>query len=492
MDFALILPPNGPRGTRLVEALREAILSGRIAPGQRLPPSRVLAGQLGVSRGTVVIAYDELVSQGYCGARVGAGTYVTVTPPPRRPAAELPVELPALSDWGARLEIPDVGQARPPVLYDFRPGLARETFPEAALGRALRRAASMLSPGYGAGDPAGSPRLRAALAAHLAHARAVRADVSQVLVVSGSQQGMDLATRLLLNPGDRVVVEEPGYPRSQAVFHALGVEVLPVPVDADGLDVSRLPAGGARMVYVTPSHQYPTGAVLSPERRLALLDWAARHDAWVLEDDYDSEFRYSGPPLPSLQGLDRADRCIYLGSLSKLLHPALRAGYLVVPPGLVAAATAAKNTLDQATTPVIQEALADLFISGEIERHLRRALRGYRARRGHMLAALAQHLPVAVRVWPITGGLHVFLQAHGLDPAALLDRTSACGVAIVDGASYFRCPPSDATCVLWFSGIAPELIEPGVQALGAALTYPAAARLPLPRYAPGKGDKGRA
>jgi GntR family transcriptional regulator/MocR family aminotransferase len=360
------------------------------------------------------------------------------------------------------------------VRFDFRPGLARETFPEVALGRALRRAAATLSPQYGSGDPAGSPRLRAALAAYLAHARAVRAGASQVIVVSGSQQGIDLATRLLLNPGDRVCLEEPGYPRSQAIFHALGAEAVPVPVDADGLMVSRLPADGARLVYVTPSHQYPTGAVLSPERRLALLDWAAHHDAWVLEDDYDSEFRYSGPPLPSLQGLDRGERCIYLGSLSKLLHPALRAGYLVVPPALIPAATAAKSTLDQATSPIVQEALADLFTAGEIERHLRRALRGYRARRARMLDALTKHLPRNVRVWPVSGGLHVFLQVPGVDAPSVLERARARGVALLDATNCYRTEPDAASFILWFSGIRPELIEPGVAALAGALAVPEA------------------
>ncbi len=468
LDFALILPPEGPRGARLVEALREAIHSGRVADGERLPPTRALATQLGVSRGTVVEAYEELVSEGYCAARVGAGTFVTVASPPRRAVLEgAPVRL---SGWGRRLSIAAPSpEAAEQVRFDFRPGLARETFPAAALGRALRRAAEQLGAEYGAGEPAGSPRLRAALAAYLGRARAVRADPSQVIVVSGTQQALDLASRLLLNPGDSVCVEEPGYPRALAVFRALGVRMLPVPVDSEGLVVAALPPEGARLVYLTPSHQYPTGAVLSPERRLQLLDWAAEHDAWVLEDDYDSEFRYSGPPLPSLQGLDRAGRCIYLGSLSKLLHPALRGGYLVVPPALRAAATAAKSTLDQATTPIVQEALADLFESGEIERHLHRASRGYRARRDRLLAAFAAHLPPQVRAWPVTGGLHAFLEVPGVSSAQIRDGALARGVAITDAAEYFQSPPSGAAIVLWFSRIAPELIEPGVAALAAAI-----------------------
>ncbi len=468
MDFALILPKDGPRTVRLVEALREAILGGRLNPGERLPPTRSLALQLSVSRGTVVEAYEELVSQGYCAARVGAGTFITVTAPTRGLSPAVP---PAqLSAWGARLPSPPPETvAEEPIRFDFRAGLDRDTFPAAALGRALRRAAERLGGEYGTGAPAGSPRLRAALAAYLARARAVRTDPSQVIVVSGTQQGLDLAARLLLDPGDTVVVEDPGYPRALEVFRALGARLLPAPVDRDGLVVSMLPPGGARMVYVTPSHQYPTGAVLSPERRLALLSWAAEHDAWVVEDDYDSEFRYSGPPLPSLQGLDRSGRCLYLGSLSKTLHPALRAGYLVVPPALAAAAVAGKSTLDQATTPVVQEALADLFEAGEIERHLQRAARGYRARRARMLTAFAARLPADVHVWPVTGGLHAFLEIPAAAPAALQARLRAHGIAVIDAADYYQSPPDGTALVVWFSRITPDRIEPGVAALAAAI-----------------------
>ncbi|HZQ38332.1 MAG TPA: PLP-dependent aminotransferase family protein [Dehalococcoidia bacterium] len=485
-DFALILPAEGPRGERLVEALREAILGGRLAPGERLPPSRTLAAQLGVSRGTVVAAYEELVSEGYCAARVGAGTFVTVSPPPRR--LPVPGGAPALSGWGRRLSLPMADLAREPrtgasandrtapVRFDFRPGFAAETFPAEALGRALRRAATYLGTEYSSGHPAGSPRLRAALAAHLAHARAVRATPEQVIVVSGSQQGIDLASRLLLDAGDRVCLEEPGYPRARAVFAALGAETAPVPVDDDGLDCAALPHGGARMVYVTPSHQYPTGAVLAPERRLALLDWVQQRDGWLLEDDYDSEFRYSGPPLPALQGLDRAGRCLYLGSLSKLLHPAVRVGYLVVPPALVPAAVAAKGTLDQATSPAMQEALADLFEAGELERHLRRALRGYRARRSRLIAACATHLPAGVRLWPVTGGLHAYIEAPDADPARFQSEAGARGVAINDGSSCYQSPPPGTRLILWFGRIPPERLDPGVAALAEALRAASTAR----------------
>jgi GntR family transcriptional regulator/MocR family aminotransferase len=321
----------------------------------------------------------------------------------------------------------------------------------------------------GAGDPAGSPRLRAALVAHLGRTRGLRADPSQVVVVSGSQQGLDLAARLLIDPGDRLCMEEPGYPRARRAFQAAGAAVLPVPVDAGGLATACLPDEPARLVYVTPSHQHPTGAVLAPERRLALLQWAEAHDTLILEDDYDSEFRYGGPPLPCLQGLDRSGRCIYVGSLSKLLHPVLRVGYLVVPPALVPAVVAAKQTLDQSTSMVMQEALADLFESGEIERHLRRAARAYRARRAHLLAALtATPLPGA-RVWPITGGLHTFIEIPHVTPAALRSVAESRGLGLAFGDDCYLEEQPGTRLILWFGRLPAAAIAPGIAALAAAV-----------------------
>jgi GntR family transcriptional regulator/MocR family aminotransferase len=467
LDVALILPSdNRPRGERLVEALREAILSGRLRAGEQLPPTRALAAQLGLARGTVVIAYEELIAEGYCAARTGAGTFVTIEGGGTRPrVADAP---PRLSAWGERLQ-PGTTPSAPPVRWDFSSGRGGDRFPTHPYARALNRAVAGIAAQEGPGGAAGNPRLRAALAAYLARARAVRATAEEVIVVSGGQQGIDLASRLLLDPGDAVVVEEPAYYRARAVFAALGARVIGVPVDSGGLQVDRLPESGARLVYVTPSHQFPTGAVLAPERRLALTDWVARHDAWLLEDDYDSEFRYSGPPLPSVQGLDRAGRCLYLGSLSKLLHPALRVGYLVVPPALATAATAAKSTLDTATNPTVQEALAELFETGEIDRHLHRAGREYRQRQQRLLSACAAHLPRDVTVWPLTGGLHLFLEAPCIDSERLRKELAARGVAATDGRPCYLQPPTGATLLLWFSRIGVDAIVDGVAALGEAL-----------------------
>ena len=473
MDLALHVAPDGPRGQRLLEALREAILSGRIGAGVRLPSSRLLATQLKVSRGTVVAAYDELVSEGYCEARVGAGTFVAIAPPappPARPAGDL-----RLSAWARRLRPRDDDTSEADGdAFDFRSGLAREPFPATALTRALRRAAERVANSPGAGDPAGSPRLRRALVSYLGPARGLRADPSQVIVVNGSQQGIDLASRLLLDPGDRVCMENPGYPRSRAIFEALGARLVPAPVDDAGIVTGALPEDGGALLYVTPSHQYPTGGVLAPERRLQLLAWAEALGVWLLEDDYDSEFRYIGPPLPCLQGLDRAGRCIYVGSLSKLLHPALRLGYIVVPPALVPAAVEVKRAMDMATSPLIQEAVAELFESGEIARHLRRALRAYRRRRAHLVAALAGGLGPGVRVWPVSGGLHVYVEAPEIPPERFFPQARARRLLLVDAADCWLGPAGGTRLIVWFSRIPVERIAPGIQALREALAVAAA------------------
>lgn len=426
--------------------------------------------ELSLSRGVVVAAYEELIAEGYCVARTGAGTFVSggVTAHDR-PMAQEPVRL---SAWASRLPasaaaLSAVTQGQP--RYDFGSGVAPDGFPGAAFQRAFRRAVDNLAGQRGAGDPAGSLRLRTALASRLARARGLRADPSRFVIVSGSQQGLDLASRLLLEPGDTVAVEEPGYPRARHVFDVLGCRLAPIPVDQHGVDSDALDAHDASMVYVTPSHQYPTGAVLSLERRLALLKYAGAHDAWILEDDYDSEFRYVGPPLPCLQGLDRDGRCVYLGSLSKLLHPALRIGYLVLPPALASIAVAAKGALDQATSPLIQDTLADMFESGESDRWLRHSSRLYRAKRARLIANIPILTAVGATVWPVTGGLHAFVQIPAVDSIRLFAALAERSITVVDGSEAWLSPSGGASLILWFSRIPLELIGGGLRALACAI-----------------------
>ncbi|MDR0810576.1 MAG: PLP-dependent aminotransferase family protein, partial [Gemmobacter sp.] len=314
-----VLPEAGPRGRALYIALRRLIETGALPPGAKLPPSRDLAARLGLARGAVVAGFEMLAADGFTEARTGRGTFVAGAVPqvaPARPRPETPF---------AALTLPgDLGLARPdPISLDrFR----------AILNRHLARPPANL---FHYADPRGDAGLRTEIAAYLRTARGLRLDPGQIVLTSGTQGGLDLVARAVLAPGDPVWIEEPGYPSGKAAFAPQ--RLVPVPVDAEGLDVAagRAACAEARAAYVTPSHQFPLGVTMTMRRRLALLDWAAEQGAWVIEDDYDSEFRFAGPPLTALQGMDGAGRVIYAGTFSKALMPGLRTGYLVLPEPLV-------------------------------------------------------------------------------------------------------------------------------------------------------------
>src|SRR5581483_860712 len=378
--LALRLDGDGPLHRRAYRALRDAILAGRLAPAARLPSTRELADELGVSRNTVLQAYDRLVAEGYATARPASGTFVAASLPaarartnPRRPAAiaEAPADGdPRLSAIGERLM--DVARGRraswslprEPLPYDFRYGEpAYADLPLATWARILGRRARRLSVRRLAYQPpGGAAELREQLASYLGRARGVACSAEQVLVVHGSQQAIDLTLRVLVDPGDRVVLEEPHYTGFSLCAAAVGADVVHVPVDEHGLRVEELAAvRSARLACVTPSHQYPAGGVLSLPRRLPLLDWARSLAAYVLEDDYDGEFRFEGHPLESLQSLDRHGRVLYMGTASKILFPALRIGWLVVPPVLADPFRAAQALSDTGTATLEQLAFADFI-----------------------------------------------------------------------------------------------------------------------------------
>jgi GntR family transcriptional regulator/MocR family aminotransferase len=420
--IALLLPPltasaATPLHRQLFDALRAAMLDGRLGPEARLPASRALARELGISRTTVMTAYDQLTAEGFLIGRSGSGTFVSETMPgdlirarAMAPPAEAP---PTLSRRGAVLAgasphpVPPAGR----LLRPFRAGYpAVDAFPteiwaRLAARRWRRGAASLL--GYG--DPAGYLPLRVAIADYLRRSRGVRCTEAQVIIVSGSQQGFDLTTRLLLDPGDVAWVENPGYAGVSGALRGAGVRTVPIPVDADGLDIAageRL-APEARLAAVTPSHQYPAGVTMTLARRLALLEWAARASAWVLEDDYDAEFRYSGRALEALQGLDSEGRVIYLGTFSKVLAPALRLGYLVVPPALVDAFTTAVDVTSRHAPTIEQAVLADFIAEGHFARHLRRMQALYAERQGVLVEAAREMAGDMLDVRPAEAGLHV-------------------------------------------------------------------------------------
>jgi GntR family transcriptional regulator / MocR family aminotransferase len=434
MDWQFEVGARGDRTTALYQQIRAAVLDGRLRPGDRLPPTRELATLVRVSRGTASAAYDRLTAEGFVEGRVGAGTFVAehVRPTSSRRAPG------GAARPRAAFGIP--ASAPPPVHErhrgaDFTVGVPDPALFPLATWRRLVSAelrATRLSAGYA--DPAGHAGLRAAIARHLGLARGLRAGAEDVVVVNGAQQAFDLVGRVLLEPGTVVAVEEPGYPPVRRLWASLGARIEGVPVDAEGIVVERLPAR-ARLVYVTPSHQFPLGAVLSARRRTELLAWADRHDAVVVEDDYDSEFRFADRPLEPLQARDTSGRVVYVGSFSKTLLPSLRLGFLVAPASLRPALVAARELTDWHGDPVPQAALARFIDDGLLARHVRRARKEYAARR----AALLETLP-----WeplPSAAGLHIAVLVAGAREIAA--RAAAQGVHVETLDRYCADTPLD-------------------------------------------------
>jgi GntR family transcriptional regulator/MocR family aminotransferase len=437
-----VVPPglSGVRDltTRLYRELRAAVGDGRLRPGDQLPPTRELAAELQLSRGTVATAYERLIAEGFLTARVGAGTYVAADVEPtgprghRRSGAVRPRR-----DWTA---VPAPVSASDAVPYDFSvgvpdPGLFPFDTWRRLVTSELRAGAN--SPGRYA-DPAGHLGLRKSVSRYIGISRAVLCDPDDVLVTNGTQHALDLISRVVLDRGDAVVVEDPGYPPAATLFATSGMQVAPVPVDEEGLTVDALPAR-ARLVYVTPSHQFPTGAAMSLRRRVALVEWAQEHDALVVEDDYDSEFRFTSRPLEPLVNLDPSGRVCYVGSFSKTMLPALRLGFVMAPPSLRTALRAARQLSDGFSPVPTQAALARFIDEGMLARHVRKASGVYAKRQAAVLAALAT--VELVSVVPSSAGLHVCAQL----PAAgrgtgrrVVASARRLGVAVEALDAYYR------------------------------------------------------
>lgn len=464
------LEGKGPLHQRVYRGLRAAILDGRLPPRARLPSTRALAEELAVSRNVVLAAFTQLLDEGYVSSRHGSGTYVSATLPdtalaPWRGRARAPAPRISIRLSKQARQVVSLRPLPPPgavpsghrLAYDFRYGRpALEEFPQALWTRLVtRRARALSTRSLGYGRPRGLPPLREAIAEYLRRSRGVRASAEQVLIVSGTQQALDLAGRLLLDPGDRVVLEEPSYQAARQLFLALGARLCPTPVDEEGLRVAELPRGKVRMAYVTPSHQFPLGGVLSLARRFELLRWAEATGAYILEDDYDGEFRYDARPLEAVQGLDRAGRVLYVGSFSKVLFPSLRIGYLVIPENLMAAAASLKFLMDCATPTFEQEVLVDFLAEGHFERHLRTMRALYARRRAVILEALQQGLGDRLEVVGADAGLHLVLYLRGLTSAALpgfLARAAQHGLGIYPLAPYYLRPPRRAGIMLGYAG----------------------------------------
>ena len=477
-----------PLHTQVYAGLRDSILDGRLRPGASMPSTRDLPTVLGVSRNTVLAAYDQLQSEGFIEPRVGSGTYVAesipdkylrsraaVTPMPvaARESADGP---PRLSTRGQRMIAARPFQKafwrRPETFYPGIPDyelLPLETWRK--LGSKILAQPRRTYLGYG--HPGGFGALRMVIAEYLAASRGVRCRPEQVIIVSGSQQGIDLTTRVLVDEGEDIWMEDPGYVGARSVFRAGGANVVPVSVDRDGLIVSdginRAPH--ARLAYVTPSHQYPLGHLMSDGRRGELIDWATANQSWIIEDDYDSEIRYSGRPAPALQGMaGGSDRVIYIGTFSKVLFPSLRLGYMVVPPNLVDAFLAARSLSDRHQSTLDQAVLADFISEGHFVRHLRRCRMAYAERQECMLDRLAHETPGLIEVSADPAGMSLI---GWLPPEVsdlhLAERLAAEGI-YAPPLSYFSMKDQPrGALVLGYTGFAPHRITFSARKLGATV-----------------------
>jgi GntR family transcriptional regulator / MocR family aminotransferase len=478
-----------PLYRQLYDRVRGAILAGRFHAGEQLPSTRLLASDLGLSRNTVVGAFEQLIAEGYLQGATGSGTYVARelpeealhAPRPSAPAARPERRGPRLSTRGRAL-----AQSVSPALLrsseprPFRSGIpALEQFPyeiwTRLVTRCWRRHPHALLP-YG--DTAGYPPLREAIARYLGVARAVECSPEQVIIISGAQQALHLAAMLLLDPGDEVWVENPGYPGARSALASTGARLVPVPLDEAGLDLDAAGPRGAspRMVYVTPSHQFPTGVTMTLGRRLELLRRTEKSRAWILEDDYDSEYRYASRPVGALQGLDRSGRVIYFGTFSKVLFPALRLAYMVVPPALTASFTAAKAVTDRHSPTVEQAVLAEFISEGHFTRHIRRMRALYLERLEAVLDAFNRELKGAVDVHRPEAGMHIigWLQ-KGVSGPEVSRRAAAAEVdASPISSFYVHRPPRDGL-MLGYTGYSQAALREATRRLARVFEHVTAA-----------------
>jgi GntR family transcriptional regulator/MocR family aminotransferase len=464
MPFHVSLVGRKNLSREIYRQIVRAILDGRLKPGDRLSPSRELAASLEVARMTVNVAYERLAGEGFVVSRQRAGTFVSDSVAHRardsrkhrlgggaQPRALWrSIDLPKYFEQSAR--------------FDFRTGLPDASlFPHRAWQRAVNRA--LVGSEFDAGvygDPAGSPDLRAGIARQLGFSRGVEASPADIVVTNGTQQALDIIARVLLAPGDTIAVEDPGYGPPSVLFSTLGLRVARVPVDREGVVVSTLPRK-ARVVYVTPSHQFPLGVVMTLRRRQALLAWAERNDAAIIEDDYDGEFRFGGRPLEALQAIDSSGRVIYVGSFSKTMQPTLRLGFLVAPPALRQALQCAKFFSDWHSSMLAQTALAKFMDDGAFARHVRKMTSVYRERRAMISDVIVRDFDAHLELLPSEAGIHITARARtatGDQLKKIVRRAAERSVAIqVFGAS----PPARPGLMLGYGAIPTARIKEGLR-----------------------------
>src|SRR5437879_1308937 len=480
--FPQSLPPPPYSGSLyrwLYDELRTAMLEGRLRPGARLPATRDLDSAYRLSRATLVTAFDQLKSEGYVEGRSGSGTYVSQVLPEqlldvRGPRAEkrLPHRRVALSSYARRLQ-PFRGTSPRPMRAFRANQPALDLFPTTlwaqVAARRLRRVSTNLLAG---GEALGYRPLREAVAAYLNTSRGVKCTAEQVLIVSGAQEALDRTARILLNPGESVWMEEPGYPGAGVVFRAVGARIRRVPVDAEGLALAsgRKKWQAPRLVYATPGHQFPLGVTMSLRRRLALLEWARRSGTLIFEDDYDSEYRYSGRPIPALQGLDRSGVVIFAGSFSAVLFPALRLGYLVVPTEMVEVFAAAESVSTHHPPLLEQAVLCDFITEGHFARHVRRMREVYAERLSVLLEGARERLSGLLEISNVEAGLQTVGWLKGRVIAERAAKAAAeQDVEVVPLSRYASGHARKDGLILGFAAVDPKEIRRGVAALAAVL-----------------------
>jgi GntR family transcriptional regulator/MocR family aminotransferase len=480
--FDLMLPerpPDAPAYRWLYEAVRTEILEGRLRPGARLPGTRDLGQRYGLSRGTIVSAFDQLRAEGYVEGSVGSGTYVSRVLPDEL----LQVPSTARTQGGSvrrpRRHFSDYGKAVRPFSmlelrrsYAFRPNMPDvESFPtelwaQLAARRLRRVTASQLT----TCEPLGYRPLREAVADYLTTSRGVTCMSEQVVIVSGVQEALDMTARLFVQRGDRVCVEDPGYEGAIRVFEAAGARIAAIPVDDEGLKLEARRLRGSRLVYVTPAHQYPLGITMSLPRRLALLEWAHMAEALIFEDDYDSEFRYAGRPVPALQGLDRAGSVLFAGTFNKVLFPSLRLGYLVVPADLVERFEALRSVATRHPSPAEQAVVCDFITEGHFGRHLRRMREIYAERLSALMTEARQRLAGLLEISDVEAGLQtVGWLAASIDGESAARAAAQRKVEVTPLSRFCRLPMAREGLQLGFSAVDTREIRRGVRELAIAL-----------------------
>jgi len=487
-QIGITLDPGAPESLQrqIYQWIRQAILSGQLRAGQRLPSMRTLASELGVSRNTTSLAYAQLLAEGYVQSKVGQGTIVGPNIPEKDHSSAvsssglvMSEEAPTpLSHSARRLrqkqDLPARGTGAP---RPFRAGVgAIDVFPYKLWGQILaRRTRSTLPAVADYQDPAGYRPLREAIATHLALTRGVRCQPEQVIIVAGGQAGFELLAQVLLDPNDLAWVEEPGYFGSHKALESAGARLVPIPVSKDGLQVQvgRAHCPHARLAVVTPSHQCPLGMVMSLRQRQALLQWAEQANAWILEDDYDSEYRYSGRPIEALQGLDNKGRVIYIGTLSKVMFPALRLGYLVVPPQLVDIITVVQRHFQRQVPILEQLALTDFLQEGHFARHIRQMRTLYKLRRDRLVEALGRELGTSLHVRVPEAGLHLVGQLPApLSDVQIAQEAGRRGLELHPlSACYLSPTERQSGLVLGYAAYNEEEIQAGVHTLADIVSH---------------------